>query len=151
MEYQNAKHVSGEAAAAAKQIVDSLTAQGFRIAREQRGSVDLLGPGMQSSRQNPLVGASNVVVSSRRREVIVEADFGAVRRLIRTLGVVIFAMAILFFVMFAFVVRPENWFVRFVVPVLPLAPWPILLPWMSWLFRRRTARAFDTLLQNTAA
>ena len=150
MEYESSKHVSGEASAVAKRIVDTLVGQGFRIAARQRDSVELLGPGMTSSRQNPLVGASKVVVRSHRREVAIEADFGGVRRLIRTLGFIICSMAILFLVLFGFVIPIEPPVLRYIVPVLPLAPWPFLLPWMGWLFRRRTARAFDVLLQNIA-
>jgi hypothetical protein len=106
MEYENSKHVSGEASAAAKRIVDSLAGQGFQIAARQRDSVELLGSGMRSSQQNPLVGASKVVVRSRRREGVIEAEFDAVRRMIRTLGVVLFGMAIYFFVLFGFVIPP---------------------------------------------
>jgi hypothetical protein len=150
MEYQNSKHVPSEASAAAKKIVNSLVAQGFRISVQQRDSVEMLGPGMHSSGQNPLVGASKVVVRSQDREVVIEADFGAVRRLIRWLGIFILGMTIVSFLVFAFVVRPDGLAMRFLVPLLPLAPWPVLLPWMNRLFRRRTARAFDVLLQNIA-
>jgi len=62
VEYENSRHVSGDASAVAKKIIDSLVGQGFQIAARQRDSVELLGPGMRSSRQNPLVGASKVVV-----------------------------------------------------------------------------------------
>jgi hypothetical protein len=135
---------------AAKRIVDSLAAQGFRIVAQNPDSVELAGPGMQSCRQNPLVGASKVAIRSLGREVAIEADFGALRRLIRTLGVVIFAMAILFFVLFGFMLPMPHPVMRFLVPILPMAPWLVLLPWMTWLFKRRTARAFDRLLENVA-
>jgi hypothetical protein len=151
VEYQNSKHVSGEAHAAAKRIVTSLTGQGFRIVTQNRDLVELAGPGMTSSRQNPLVGASKVVVRGLGREVTIEADFAAIRRLIRILAVVIFGMAILFCVLFGFVVPFEHPVLRFILPVLPLAPWLFLLPWMGRIFRRRTARAFDTLLESVAA
>lgn len=150
MEYQNAKHVSGEASAAAKRIVASLAAEGFRIVTQNRDLVEMAGPGMSSSSQNPLVGASKVTIRSLGREVAIEADFGAVRRLIRTLGIVIISMAILFLVLFGFVIPLQHPVLRYVLPVLPLAPWPFLLPWMSWLFQRRTARAFDALLASAA-
>ena len=150
MEYQRSKHVSGDAIAASKRAVDILAGQGFRIAVPQSDAVELSGPGMHSSRQNPLVGASKVVVRSHRREIVIEADFGAVRLLVRTLGVCILGMAVFFYVLFGFVICPDNVYVRFVVPALPFAPWPVLLPWMGWVFRRRTARAFDVLLQNVA-
>jgi hypothetical protein len=151
MEYQNSKHVSGEASAAGKRIVDSLVGQGFRIVVQNREAVELAGPGMSSSQQNPLVGASKVTIRSLGREVTIEADFAAVRQLIRTLGVVIFSMAILFLVLFGFVIPIEPPVLRYILPVLPLAPWPFLLPWMGWLLRRRTARAFDVLLESVAA
>ena len=57
MEYHNSKHVSGEAHAAAKRVVDALAAQGFRIVARRRDSVEFAGPGLQSSQQNPLLGA----------------------------------------------------------------------------------------------
>jgi hypothetical protein len=150
MDYQNRKCVGGEVGTAAKRIVDSLAAVGFRILAQQGDSVELAGPGMRSSRQNPLVGASKVTIRGLGREVAIEADFGAVRRLIRALGVFLVGLAIFFFVLFGFVFPPENRALRFVMPLLPLAPWPFLLPWMNWLFKRRTARALDVLLENVA-
>jgi hypothetical protein len=150
MEYHNSRHIPGDAVAASRRVVDILAGQGFRIAVPQRDAVELLGPGMRSSRQNPLVGASKVVVRSRDREVAIEAEFGALRRLIRSLGVFLFGMAVCLFVLFAFVIPPDDVYVRFVVPVLPLAPWLVLLPLMGSMLRRRTARAFDVLLLNVA-
>jgi hypothetical protein len=150
MEYQNRKHVPGEAGAASMRIVDSLTAQGFRIVTQNRDLVEMSGPGMSSSRQNPLVGASQVTIRSLGRELAIEADFAAVGRLVRTLGVVIFSMAIVFLVLFGFVIPSEHPVLRYILPVLPLAPWLFLLPWMNRLFKRRTARALDALLENVS-
>jgi hypothetical protein len=150
VKYQNSKHTRGEASAATRRIVESLTALGFRVVTQNRDLLELAGLGMSSSRQNPLVGASKVTIRSLGREVAIEADFGAVRRLIRTLGIVIFSMAILFLVLTGFVIPIELPVLRYILPVLPLAPWPFLLPWMSGLFQRRTARALDALLENVA-
>jgi hypothetical protein len=151
MEYQNSKHVPGGAsAAAAKRIVDTLSAVGFRIVSQQNFSVELKGPGMNSSRENALVGASRVVVRVERGQVTVEAEFAAVRRLIRGVGVLVGGLAIFFLVLFGFIVpvKESDTFVRFVMPILPVALWPIVLPWMGRVFRRRTARALDALLQD---
>jgi hypothetical protein len=150
MDYQNSQHTRGEASTATRRIVASLAALGFQIVTHNRDVVELVGPGMRSSHQNPLVGASKVTIRSLGREVAIEADFGAVGRLIRTLGIVIFSMAILFLVLFGFVIPCPHPVLRYILPVLPLAPWPFLLPWMSWLFRRRTARALDALLEGVA-
>jgi hypothetical protein len=76
----------------AKRIVDSLAAQGFRIVTQNRDIAELVGPGMRSSRQNALVGASKVTIRTLGREVAIEANFGAVRRLIRILGTVLFGI-----------------------------------------------------------
>jgi hypothetical protein len=150
VDYQNSKHVPGEASTAAKRIVDLLSGQGFRIFTQNRDVVELAGPGMSSSRQNPLVGASKVTIRSLGREVAIEADFGAVRRLIRTLGIVILSLEILFFGLSVSIIPFEPRVLRYIVPVLPVAPWLFLLPWMNWLFKRRTARALDALLERVA-
>lgn len=150
MDYQNRRHASVEAGLATRRIRDTLTGLGFRVVREEANSIELSGPGMISSGQNSLVGASKVTIITIGREVTIEAEFGGVRRLIGGICVLILGLAVFFFVLFGFVIPVEKPAMRFILPLCPLAPWPILLPWMTWLFKRRTARAFDGLLESVA-
>ena len=148
MEYEKSVPVAGDAGRAMETVVAALTLFGFRVAGKREAEVELLGPGMYSSKQNPLVGASRVVVRAESGRLAIHAEFDAVRRLIRTVGLVILGMAVLFLVLFGFVLPVENPIVRFVVPVLPFAGWPFLLPWMRRHFAQRTARALDALAEN---
>jgi hypothetical protein len=148
MEYEKTVHISGDVAKPTGTVVETLARHGFRIVRKRETSAELDGPGMNSSKQNPLVGASKVHVKGRSGRLTVEAEFGAVRRLMRFLGWMLVGMAGLFFVLFGFVFPAENPVMRFVVPLAPLAPWPILLPVMGRYFRRRSARALDVLVEN---
>jgi hypothetical protein len=150
MEYEKTVHVSGDVAEAVKTVVQTLARHGFRITRKRDTSAELDGPGMNSSKENPLVGASKVHVKGRSGRLTVEAEFGAVRRLIRALGWMFIVMAVLFFVLFGFVLPVEGLVLRFVVPVASIAPWVILLPLMGRYFRSRCARALDVLVENAA-
>jgi hypothetical protein len=92
MEYTNSKPMGSKAGEAVKSIIDTLSGQGFRIDCNQSTLVQLTGPGMNHSSQSPLVGASKVVVRNGGGQVTIEAEFNGVRRMMRTLGVLIVAL-----------------------------------------------------------
>jgi hypothetical protein len=55
--------------------------QNFQIVASTDSAVELTGPGMLSSRQNPLVGLSSVTVRATYSSLSIEADFGAIQTL----------------------------------------------------------------------
>jgi len=124
----------------------------FQIDQKSETALELTGPGMISSRQNPLVGISNIRISQSRGSLSVEAQFDSIRRLIKYLAVLIIVMGVFFVILFGILFTRQGQPVGTVVLIslAPLAPWPVLLPLiMAWL-KCRTARALDVLLSNAA-
>ena len=131
----------------------ALTAIGFRLTKRTAATVELVGPGMNSSREIALVGASRIRISSDHGNVAVEADLGGVARMARfvtlfpiglplCIGV---GLSLLFCAMFG----PGIWIVAVAVPVgANVLLWLVLGPRMARGIRERTQRALDTLLAN---
>jgi hypothetical protein len=127
-----------------------LIQQGFQIVEKSDTAVELTGPGMISSRQNPLVGISKIRISQSSGSLSVEAQFDSIRRLIKYLAVFIVGMGIFFLVLFAILFTRQGQPVSIVVLIslAPLAPWPVLLPLITIWLKSRTSRAMDVLLSN---
>jgi hypothetical protein len=132
-----------------------LTALGFRIVARDDSSLDATGPGLNSSRQNALLGASRIQVMRRSAELALEAELGGVQRLARfvtlfPVGLSLF-LCVLFFVLFSLLFDHFLW----VLPVVAMTGanallWLILGPLLARHFRGRTCQGIDVLLNNMA-
>jgi hypothetical protein len=56
---------------------------GFEMVKRQNDSVELLGPGMNSTRQKPVLGATVVRVELRGQQLRLEAELGGIDSLRR--------------------------------------------------------------------
>src|SRR5947208_2192838 len=61
----------------------ALAAIGFRLDARTTDSVRLTGPGMNSNRQSPLLGASQIDICFHQGQINLAADLGAAERMIR--------------------------------------------------------------------
>jgi hypothetical protein len=146
----------------------TLTNNGFAITDRQRDSVSLSGPGLNSTRQNPLLGASQIELSIRGNELKVNAQLGGVdsmqRFLMRFPFLLGMGLGLMFCVVGGFTFG-QLFGVRFGVPwapgwkwilismgigLLPVIPWLVLSPLISQSIRKRTQRALDVLVNNAA-
>ena len=114
------------------------------------------GPGMNSTRENPLTGASRVRIVHRNGQLQLGAELGGVRKMCRfvaffPMGLGL-ALAAFFAVLFGMILRqgPSPWLPA-VIPLFAVAPWPLIAPALSRHITRRTVRALDTLLSNMAS
>jgi hypothetical protein len=125
---------------------------GFRIDEKSERAVDLTGPGMINSRQDPLVGISGIRISQSSGSLSVEAQFDSIRKLIKYLAIFIVGMGVFFVILFGILFTRQGQAMATVVLIslAPLAPWPVLLPLILRWLKSRTARALDVLLNNTA-
>jgi hypothetical protein len=131
----------------------ALTALGFRLTDRTASSVELVGPGMNNSRESALVGASRIRISDNRGELAVEADLGGVARLARFVTLfpigLCLALAVVLSAVFAAQFGPGNWTVAVAAATGGIAlVWLVLGPLMARAFRARTVRALDALLAN---
>ena len=122
----------------------------FRIAEKTERAVKLTGPGMISSRQDPLVGISKIRIFKSSGSLSVEAQFDSIRRLIKYLAVFIVGMAVFFVILLGIVFTRQGQPLSIIllISLAPLAPWPVLLPLIILWLKSRTSRALDVLLSN---
>lgn len=68
MQYASTVPFEGDTAKAFDLANAALTSLGFRISSRSELSLELIGPGMTSTRQSPLVGASRLRITRSARE-----------------------------------------------------------------------------------
>ena len=144
----------------------TLTNNGFAIVNRDENSADLTGPGLNSTRQNPLLGASRIHLLLQGQQLRLDAELGGVdsmrRFLMRFPFILGLALGLLFGVVGGFTFG-RQFGVGFGVPwaqgwtwllvaiggaMLPVSPWLFLSPMMSNMIRTRTQNALATLVQN---
>lgn len=156
MQYAVSVPFSGDTDKAFGLAESALTGIGFRITERTAGSVEMVGPGMNSTRQSALAGASRIHISYRRGELALEADLDGVERMSRFVKLFPFGLclflAVLFSVVFGTLFGPGVW-ILIVAGVLGgnALLWFFLGPWMARSIRTRTCRGLDTLLANMVA
>ncbi|MHC4060609.1 MAG: hypothetical protein ACYSUC_04855 [Planctomycetota bacterium] len=151
MDYQETMPVA-DAAKALEAVTSIFVQNSFQIVEKSETTVELTGPGMISSRQDPLVGISRIHISQSSGSLSVEAQFDSIRKLIKYIAVFIVGMGVLFVILFGilFTRQGQPLSIIVLISLAPFAPWPVLLPLiMRWL-KSRTARALDVLLSNVA-
>jgi hypothetical protein len=127
-----------------------LMQHGFTFGSIKDGVFEATGPGMSSSKQNPLMGASSVRITCAGGELRIEASFASIRKLGRTLAAVFAGVAVLLCAIFAVVFWGQDPRLA-LMGIAPFLPWIVLLPVLLSMLRKRTIRALDALLANAAA
>ncbi|MCI0642860.1 MAG: hypothetical protein L0Y72_09380 [Gemmataceae bacterium] len=154
MHYKKTAPFDGNAAKAFDLATAALTSLGFRTVARSNAMLEVEGPGMMSSRQSALLGASRIKISHGNRQLDLEAELGGVRRLARfvtwfPLGLSL-ALAVILSVVFSMTQNKED---TWIFPVAAVACgnaaiWLVAGPLMVRHIHRRTCRDIDTLLQN---
>jgi len=157
---------TGDAQQALSRAILVLETVGFRIVACDDRNAELQGPGLNSTKQNPLLGATTIHLRCTERTLRLNAKLGGVATMQRfltwfplilglSLGT-IFAIAggfgfgraagIPFGVPWA---QGFRWILAaYAMALMPVAPWLLLSPWLIRVIRKRTNSALETLLQN---
>jgi hypothetical protein len=156
MQYTASLPFRGDTDKAFRLAESALTAIGFRLTERTPGSVELVGPGMNSTRESALVGASRIRLVGGRGELAVEADLGGVVRMSRFVTLFPIGLVLLVGVVSSAVrgaqSGPGNWIVGVAAWVGGNAVlWLLLGPLMARWIRARTCRGLDALLANMVA
>lgn len=142
--------------------ITTLTHHGFRLERRTENEAELTGPGMTSTKQDPLLGASRVRLQTRDGRLKVNAELGGVqtmRRFLTWFPLILGAtLGLTFSVVGGLVLGqqdgpapalPWRWLLfGFGTALLPVSPWLILSPLMIRWITRRTKNAIETLAHN---
>ena len=123
----------------------------FRIVSCSGRELRVEGKGMRNTKQNPLKGITEATILASRSGIDIQAVLGGVDWMRRF--VLIFPLALggfltlVFGVLSIFVPTMRNPLVL-LAPILSLAPWPIIGPFMARWIKQRTEQAIDALLEN---
>lgn len=153
MDYEKTMPFSGNMEKALEVAKNVFIQHNFQIVRDSDTEVELTGPGMLSSRQNPLVGISRVCIRGTSGNISVEAEFGGIRKLTKYLVLFIVGMAIFFLVFFGIILpkqgQPADKII--LISLAPFIPWPVIIPLMAMWMKSRTAKSLDILTNNMIA
>lgn len=148
MNYQRTIALSNDEIKKSMETAQAIFMQnGFAMTKKGEWDFEFNGPGMHSTKQNPLLGVSRARLKLSGRQLKLEADLGSVRRM--QWFILIFPFALGLFIFLLIGAAQKN--IQSGLPVLAaVAPWIVIAPWMSRWMKRRTVRALDTLLENVA-
>ena len=119
-------------------LVQVFASEGLQVTHRDDQSLFLdRGETMNSPREHPLRGISDIRFHLEDGRLVTDASFGRLKQLMKFMGLFLGGMAIVFYVLF------QDW-----KAVLPLAPWPILLPIMWYVFEKRIVKELDVLMAN---
>jgi hypothetical protein len=128
-----------------------LLPQGFQLVASTDHELRVTGPGINSTRENPLKGITEASIIVRSSAIEMRATLGGVEKMKKFLTFFPLGMALLFLIVFGVLALTipdlrRPWF--FLIPILALSPWLFLAPLMARMIGRRTIQAIDTLLNN---
>ncbi len=129
-----------------------LANRGFRIVKKNDEMVEVTGPGLNSTKQDPLLGASMIRLSGRVGTLNLEAELGGAQFLsnfVRRFPFMLcIGLAIVMEITFALTLPGRNalWFG--LVPILAASPWIIIGPLMAKSILKRTENSLETFLHN---
>lgn len=136
------KNTAPSALDTARQI---FVANGFAV-EVSDSELIAIGPGMNSTSQNPLVGVSRARVVVSKDVVRFVGELGGVRKMQRLVYLLPLALGISFGLIFGLTFS----FRTGLSALLPVLPWAIGGPIMSQWLKNRTIQAVEILLQNAA-
>jgi hypothetical protein len=151
MEYSKTVPFTGSASQALKVARSTFLPQGFQLVASADHELRVTGPGINSTRENPLKGITEASIIVRSSAIEIKATLGGVEKMKKFLTFFLLGMALLFLIVFGVLALTipdlrRPWF--FLIPILALSPWIFLAPLMSRMIGRRTIQAIDTLLSN---
>ena len=140
----------GDLAAAFAVAISTLTACGFNLVSKTSRSLEFTGPGMNNTRESPLLGASRIKITGGAGRIELEAELGGGRRIVVVLGVVavIFVIQAVVFGLHFLKSSPAVDLSRVAPIAIPLLIGVLAGPLGFRFLRQRTIRALNTLLNN---
>ena len=168
MPYTNSIAFSGDPQRLLAAASTILMTNGFAVVQQDGHRVEFAGPGLSSTKQHPILGASKVVVCADHGQLTVDADYGGVESLRRFmirfplllgLGLGSVFAVILLSVFLGFYCYGADfgpaWTIAWLSPLLAILtsllsvlPWYFLAPCIRRHIERKTTVALGTLMTN---
>ena len=136
----------GDAQAALSLAQAALVAQGFEILAQSASELCVRGPGLHSTRQSPLLGATELSLHIAASSIEAQAALGGVARMKAFVYLFPPGLGLVLSLPFLLAGLPNWW-----VGLLAVAPWLVLSPLMGAMIERRTIRAIEGLVRSMVA
>ncbi len=154
-EYSKTVPFVGHTAKALDVARTTFMSQGFQIVTNSDHELRVTGPGLNSTKENPLKGVSEASIIIRASAIEIKAMLGGTEKLKKFLRIFPLGMALFFLLVIGIVFGVialtvsefRQWWI-FLIPVLALSPWLFLSPIMIRWIEKRTVQAVDTLLNK---
>lgn len=155
MEYSKTVPFTGKAAKALEVARATFLPQGFQIVASTDYELRVTGPGLNSTKENPLKGITeaSIIIRPSASAIEMKATLGGVEKMKKFLIFFPLGLALFFLIVFGALTLTLPTLrnpIFLLIPLLALSPWLFLSPWMSRMIGTRTVRAIDTLLNNMA-
>ncbi|HKC66238.1 MAG TPA: hypothetical protein VKB86_21515, partial [Pyrinomonadaceae bacterium] len=141
MEYAKTVPFTGRAAKALDIARSTLLPLGFQVTASSDYELRATGPGINSTRENPLKGISEAAIVVRSSAIEMQAALGGVRKMKMFLTFFPLVMGLLFLIIFGTLALSvpvfRHWWV-FLIPLAALGPWLFISPLMIRMIERRT-------------
>ncbi len=122
---------------------------GYKLEYQGSDTLDAVGPGMRSTKQPALLGATLLQFVAGGKEIHLRATLGGVRSMRNFLVSLIAGLGLFFLLLVAAISLSDAFPSRLTFMVLlPLVPWVVIGPIMIRAVRTRTTNAIDTLMEN---
>ena len=148
MRYTTTRAYSGATVDALRVIEETLLPNGFHIVKSDASRLELRGPGMWSSKENPIRGATVVSVEARDSVLHLDTSLGGVARLARFACV--FPIVLWFVLGLMSATKAEAGGLLTTKSLYWIGIWLVVGPALAFWIRRRTIGALDTMLLNAS-
>ena len=151
MEYSKTVPFTGYGAKALDVARSVFMGQGFQITTSSDYELRVTGPGLNSTKENPLKGVTDATIIVRAASIECKAILGGAEKMRTFLRLFPLGLGIFFLIAFGALALVLPDFRRpwiFLIPLLALSPWLFLAPIISRFIEKRTMQALDTLLNN---
>lgn len=146
MDYQRTISIASDSHKAFEFVQSIFVQNNFSLKKIGSDEVELTGPGMNSTHENPLTGIAKAHIKLLGRKIKLEAELGGVRKMQWFL--IVFPFCLGLFLFSFFYLQQHS-----IQPALPalyaVSPWIVIGPLMGRWIKNRTLKALDVLLENT--
>jgi hypothetical protein len=145
MNYKSSIPFTGDAGVALDVAKSVFINNGYTVEFPSDTEIVARGPGMTNTRQNPLLGVTQVRISVESFSIYLSSDLGGVRQMGRFILFFPLLLALLLMGIFAILKMPSS---SLLIAGVSISPWVIIGPLLSRWIQNRTVAAVDTLLNN---
>jgi len=157
MDYSSKVPFQGQFRDALTLAIGALTTLGFRVAARDEQAIEFMGPGLNSTRQNALLGATRIRLEASGGQLAVRAELGGIRWLRRFLllfpSMLCLGIGVMLIVVFSFVKPAALQKLEAALAVIVgshMVVRMIVGPVIAQRFETKCQRSLDTLIANLA-